>query len=53
MFHFHADYEDADLYSLEVVGGELPPMCGEGDRYRVQKMCFPVGEKTADTPIHS
>src|SRR5699024_3335440 len=29
LFHMHADYEDAEPYSLEVVGGEQPPMNGE------------------------
>lgn len=50
LFHLHADYEDADLYPLDVVGGEMPPMGGEEDYYRVQKMRFPTGKKAADAP---
>ena len=50
LFHLHADYEAADPYPLQVVGGEQPPMGGEEDYYRVQKMRFPAGKKAADTP---
>ncbi|GAB2540973.1 DEAD/DEAH box helicase [Brachybacterium huguangmaarense] len=50
LFHLHADYEGADPYPLQVVGGEQPPMGGEEDYYRVQKMRFPAGRKAADTP---
>src|SRR5699024_3889409 len=50
LFGLHADYEDAEPYPLEVVGGEQPPMGGEEDYYRVQKMRFPSGFKAADTP---
>ena len=50
LFHLHADYEDAILYPLEVVGGERPPLGSEEDYYRVQKMRFPSGMKAADEP---
>ncbi|MFC7458044.1 DEAD/DEAH box helicase [Brachybacterium sp. GCM10030267] len=50
LFHLHADYEDAEPYPLEVVGGEQPPMGGEEDYYRVQKMRFPSGTRAADAP---
>ena len=50
LFGLHADYEEAELYPLEVVGGERPPMGGEEDYYRVQKMRFPAGSKAADAP---
>ncbi|MCT2262755.1 DEAD/DEAH box helicase family protein [Brachybacterium muris] len=53
LFHVHADYEDAELYPLEVVGGEQPPLGGPEDAvdyYRVQKMRFPSGQKAADAP---
>lgn len=50
LFHLHADYEDAELYPLQVVGGEQPPIGGEEDYYRVQKMRFPAGKKAADAP---
>lgn len=50
LFHLHADYEDADPYRLQVVGGEQPPMGGEENYYRVQKMRFPAGKKAADSP---
>src|SRR5699024_2750927 len=50
LFGLHADYEDAEPYPLEVVGGEQPPMGGEEDYYRVQKMRFLSGFKAADTP---
>lgn len=50
LFHLHADYEEAEPYSLEVVGGERPPLDGEEDYYRVQKMRFPSGHKAADAP---
>src|SRR5699024_4516084 len=50
LFGLHADYEDAELYPLEVVGGEQPPLGGEEDYYRVQKMRFPSGSKAADAP---
>ncbi len=53
LFRLHADYEDAELYPLEVVGGEQPPL-GSPDAaaeyYRVQKMRFPTGKKAADAP---
>ncbi|MFC7375413.1 DEAD/DEAH box helicase [Brachybacterium sp. GCM10030268] len=50
LFHLHAEYEEAELYPLEVVGGEQPPMGGEAEYYRVQKMRFPSGQKVQDTP---
>ena len=53
LFHLHADYEDADLYPLDVVGGEQPPLGGSeaaAEYYRVQKMRFPTGQKAADAP---
>ncbi|MBK0331546.1 DEAD/DEAH box helicase [Brachybacterium sp. MASK1Z-5] len=53
LFHLHADYEDAELYPLEVVGGEQPPLGGPeeaAEYYRVQKMRFPTGQKAADAP---
>ncbi|QCR53701.1 damage-inducible protein [Brachybacterium sp. SGAir0954] len=53
LFHLHADYEDADRYPLEVVGGEQPPLGGPeetAEYYRVQKMRFPAGQKPADAP---
>ncbi|MCT1384506.1 DEAD/DEAH box helicase family protein [Brachybacterium sp. p3-SID1565] len=53
LFHLHADYEDAELYPLEVVGGEQPPLGGPeaaANYYRVQKMRFPSGLKAADAP---
>ncbi|WP_228019164.1 DEAD/DEAH box helicase [Brachybacterium epidermidis] len=50
LFHLHADYEEAEPYPLEVVGGERPPLDGEEDYYRVQKMRFPSGQKAADAP---
>lgn len=50
LFHLHADYEDADRYQLEVVGGEQPPMGSEDDYYQVQKLRFPSGMKAADEP---
>ena len=53
LFHLHADYEDADLYPLEIVGGEQPPLGGPeetAEYYRVQKMRFPTGQKAADAP---
>ncbi|MCT2055871.1 DEAD/DEAH box helicase family protein [Dermabacter hominis] len=50
LFHLHADYEDAELYPLEIVGGEQPPMGAEADYYCVQKMRFPSGKKAADAP---
>lgn len=50
LFALHADYEDAKLYPLEVVGGEQPPMGGEDEYYRVQKLRFPAGQKAGDAP---
>ncbi|MCT2178821.1 DEAD/DEAH box helicase family protein [Brachybacterium muris] len=53
LFHLHADYEDAELYPLEIIGGERPPLGGPeaaADYYRVQKMRFPSGQKAADVP---
>ncbi|MGO1198808.1 MAG: DEAD/DEAH box helicase [Dermabacteraceae bacterium] len=50
LFHLHADYEDAETYPLEVVGGEQPPIGEEESYYRVQKMRFPAGKKAADAP---
>ncbi|MDO5661609.1 MAG: DEAD/DEAH box helicase family protein [Brachybacterium sp.] len=53
LFHLHADYEEAELYPLEVVGGEQPPLGGPeqtADYYRVQKIRFPASQKAADTP---
>ena len=50
LFHLHADYEEAEPYPLEVVGGERPPLDGEEDYYRVQKMRFPSGQKATDAP---
>ncbi|ATG53134.1 damage-inducible protein [Brachybacterium vulturis] len=50
LFNLHADYEDAEPYPLEVVGGEQPPIGDEEDYYRVQKMRFPSGNTAADAP---
>ncbi|MGP5132533.1 DEAD/DEAH box helicase [Brachybacterium tyrofermentans] len=50
LFHLHADYHDATLYPLEVIGGERPPLGSEEDYYRVQKMRFLSGLKAADEP---
>jgi len=50
LFHLHADYDQAERYPLEIVGGEQPPIGGEEDYYRVQKMRFPAGKKAADAP---
>ncbi|MFB9775037.1 DEAD/DEAH box helicase [Brevibacterium otitidis] len=53
LFHLHADYEDAELYPLEVVGGEQLPLGGadaEAEHYRVQKMRFPTGKRAVDAP---
>lgn len=50
LFHLHADYEDAEPYPLDVVGGEQPPMSAPEDYYRVQKMRFPTGRKAVDAP---
>lgn len=53
LFALHADYEDAQRYPLEVVGGEQPPL-GDDEEvaayYRVQKMRFPTGAKASDAP---
>lgn len=54
LFHLHADYEEADPYPLEIVGGEQADLLqtpdSEADYYRVQKMRFPTGKKAADAP---
>ena len=50
LFELHADYEDAALYPLEIIGGEQPAMFGDESYYRVQKMRFPKGQKAADEP---
>lgn len=50
LFELHADYEDAELYPLEIIGGEQPAMFGDESYYRVQKMRFPKGQKAADEP---
>lgn len=50
LFELHADYEDAELYPLEIAGGEQPAMFGDESYYRVQKMRFPKGQKAADEP---
>lgn len=50
LFDLHADYEDAELYPLEVVGGEQPPIGGETGYYRIEKIRFPSGKKAADAP---
>ena len=53
LFRLHADYEEAELYPLEIVGGEQLPLGGpeaEAVYYRVQKMRFPTGKKAADAP---
>src|SRR5699024_6519963 len=50
LFHLHADYDQAERYPLEIVGGEQPPIGGEEDYYRVQKMRFPAGKRAADAP---
>ncbi|WP_210602891.1 DEAD/DEAH box helicase [Brevibacterium oceani] len=50
LFHLHADYENVELYPLEVVGGEQPPMDAQDDYYRVQKMRFPAGKRAAYAP---
>ncbi|SMY01601.1 DEAD/DEAH box helicase [Brevibacterium antiquum] len=50
LFHLHADYEDVELYPLDVVGGEQPPMSAIEEYYRVQKMRFPTGKKAVDAP---
>ncbi|MEE1651070.1 type ISP restriction/modification enzyme [Brachybacterium sp. J144] len=50
LFGLHADYVDAELYPLTVKGGEQPPMGGEADYYRVEKIRFPSGRKAADAP---
>ncbi|MEV0868530.1 type ISP restriction/modification enzyme [Brachybacterium paraconglomeratum] len=50
LFGLHADYEDADLYPLQVVGGEQPPMGAEAEYYRIEKIRFPSGKKAADAP---
>ncbi|MCY1684539.1 DEAD/DEAH box helicase [Kocuria sp. SL71] len=53
LFHLHANYEEAEPYSLEIVGGEQLPLGGpeaEAVYYRVQKMRFPTGKKASDAP---
>lgn len=50
LFHLHADYEDVELYPLEVIGGEQPPIDDQELYYRVQKMRFPTGRKAVDVP---
>lgn len=50
LFELHADYEDAALYPLEIIGGEQPAMFGDESYYRVQKMRFPKGQKAGDEP---
>lgn len=50
LFALHADYEDVDLYPLTVEGGEQPPMGGEAEYYRVEKIRFPAGKKATDAP---
>lgn len=50
LFRLHADYEEVDLYPVEIVGGEQPPMSDLAQYYRVQKMRFPTGMKAADAP---
>ncbi|MGP9538125.1 DEAD/DEAH box helicase [Brachybacterium sp. AOP43-C2-M15] len=50
LFALHADYEDAGLYPLTVKGGEQPPMGGEEEYYRIEKIRFPSGKKAADAP---
>lgn len=50
LFRLHADFGVAEQYSLEVVGGESPPMDGEEAYYRVQKLRFRSGEKATDAP---
>ncbi|MGP9695830.1 type ISP restriction/modification enzyme [Brachybacterium sp. AOP25-B2-12] len=50
LFGLHADYEDAELYPLEVIGGEQPPLGDEEGYYRVEKIRFPSGKRAADTP---
>lgn len=50
LFELHADYEEAEPYPLEVVGGEQLPGLQDADYYWVQKMRFPKGLKAADEP---
>lgn len=50
LFTLHADYEDAEPYPLEVVGGEQPPIGREAEYYHVEKIRFPSGKKAADAP---
>jgi predicted helicase len=50
LFTLHADYEDAELYPLQVVGGEQPPMGCEAAYYRIEKIRFPSGKKASDAP---
>ena len=54
LFHLHADYEEAEPYPLEIVGGGQADLLqtpdSEADYYRVQKMRFPTGKKAADAP---
>ncbi|SLM95676.1 putative helicase [Brachybacterium faecium] len=50
LFALHADYEDAELYPLTVKGGEQPPIGGEEQYYRVEKIRFLSGKKAADAP---
>ncbi|QNN83540.1 hypothetical protein H3H54_08655 [Brachybacterium sp. Z12] len=50
LFALHADYEDAEPYPLTVKDGEQPPMGGEEEYYRVEKIRFPAGKRAADAP---
>ena len=50
LFALHADYEDAEPYPLTVKGGEQPPMGGEAEYHRIEKIRFPSGKKAADAP---
>ncbi|SLN01207.1 putative helicase [Brachybacterium faecium] len=54
LFHLHADYEEAALYPLEIVGSEQTDLLrtarSDADYYRIQKMRFPSGKKAADAP---
>lgn len=50
LFALHADYEEAELYPLTVKGGEQPPIGGESEYYRVEKIRFPSGRKATDAP---
>lgn len=50
LFHLHADYEDVEPLHLPIRGGDQPPLGGESEYYRVEKMRLPKGEKAADEP---